>query len=161
MPFAVTWRELEMLIRREVIQKEKANTLGYHLSLDSNIWHKSTFPKKRNLWTWRTDLWLPRGESREGLGWTGNLGLLEANYCIWSGKAMGILLHSTGKHNESFAMQHDGGHCVKENAFLCMDNGLIYSIAEFDGTLYIKYNKKIYGTKQECPPSSLLFNMVL
>ena len=23
-----------------------------------------------------------------GSGWTGNLGLVDANYCIWSGKAM-------------------------------------------------------------------------
>ena len=25
---------------------------------------------------------------REGTGWTGNLGLIDANYCIWSGLAM-------------------------------------------------------------------------
>ena len=24
----------------------------------------------------------------EGVGWTGSLGLIDANYCIWSGKAM-------------------------------------------------------------------------
>ena len=24
-------------------------------------------------------------EERKGVGWTGNLGLTDANYCIWSG----------------------------------------------------------------------------
>ena len=31
--------------------------------------------------TKQTDLWLPRGR-REGVGWTGNLGLVDANYYI-------------------------------------------------------------------------------
>ena len=31
---------------------------------------KLVFPQKRKSWTWRTDLWLPRGKGREwdGLG---------------------------------------------------------------------------------------------
>lgn len=33
---------------------------------------------------WRTDLWLPTGR-RERVGWTGNLGLVDANYGIWRG----------------------------------------------------------------------------
>ena len=24
----------------------------------------------------------------EGMGWTGNLGLIDANYCLWNGQAM-------------------------------------------------------------------------
>ena len=28
-----------------------------------------------------------KGEG-EGVGWTGNMGLVDANYCIWSGEAM-------------------------------------------------------------------------
>ena len=28
-----------------------------------------------------------KGE-REGVGWTGSLGLVDAKYCMWSGKAM-------------------------------------------------------------------------
>ena len=28
-----------------------------------------------------------KGEG-EGVGWTGRLGLVDANYCIWSGQAM-------------------------------------------------------------------------
>ena len=45
--------------------KRKTNTICYHLYLQSNIWHKWTFPQKRKSWTWRTDLWLPRGRGRD------------------------------------------------------------------------------------------------
>ena len=31
--------------------------------------------------TWKTDLWLPRGRG-EGVGWTGSLELINANYFI-------------------------------------------------------------------------------
>ena len=40
MPFAVTWMELETLILSEVSQKEKDNTICYHLYLESDIRHK-------------------------------------------------------------------------------------------------------------------------
>ena len=59
--FAATWMELEMLILSEVSQKEKDK----YFYLESNIWHKETFPQKRKSWTWRIDLWLPRGKRKE------------------------------------------------------------------------------------------------
>ena len=31
----------------------------------------------------------------EAMGWTGSLGLVDANYCIWSGISNEILLYST------------------------------------------------------------------
>ena len=34
--------------------------------------------------TWKTDLWLPR-EEQKGVGWTGSLGSVEANYYIYNG----------------------------------------------------------------------------
>ena len=70
MPFAATWIKLENFILSEIIRKRKKNTIYYHLYPESNIWHKCNFPQKRNSWTWRTDLWLPRGRGREcdGLG---------------------------------------------------------------------------------------------
>ena len=40
MPFAATWMELETLILSEISQKEKDNTICYHLYLESNIRHK-------------------------------------------------------------------------------------------------------------------------
>ena len=36
-----------------------------------------------------------KGEG-EGVGWTGNLGLIDANYCLWNGISHEILLYSTG-----------------------------------------------------------------
>ena len=70
MLFAATWMELEILILSELSQKEKHKYHMYHLYLESNIWHKWTFPQKRKSQTWRIDLWLPRGRGREweGLG---------------------------------------------------------------------------------------------
>ena len=64
MPFAGTWMELETLVLSEVSQKEKDKyQIVSLIYLESNIWHKGTFPQKRT-WTWRIDLWLPREEGR-------------------------------------------------------------------------------------------------
>ena len=90
MPFSATWMELETLILSEV---RKTNTIWYHLYLESNIWHKWTFPQKRNSRTWRTDLWLPKGRGREwdGLGvWVSRGKLLHLEWI-----SNEILLYST------------------------------------------------------------------
>ena len=64
-PLAATWMELETLILSEVSQKEKDKYHNDITYLESNIWHKWTFPQRRKSWTWRIDLWLPRGRGRE------------------------------------------------------------------------------------------------
>ena len=55
-------------------------------------------------WTWRTDLWLPRG--RGGSGMDRSWGLVEANYSMWSGLAMRSCCIAQG--NVSIVMRHDG-----------------------------------------------------
>ena len=66
MPFAAKWMELETLILSEVSQKEKDK---YHMI--SHIWNQiygtnePIYRKETNLWTLRTDLWLPRERGRE------------------------------------------------------------------------------------------------
>ena len=68
MPFASTWMELETLTINEVKQKEKDK---YHMiSLISGIQYTAQIKLsiEKNLWTWRTDLWLPDGREWEGLG---------------------------------------------------------------------------------------------
>jgi len=62
-------------------------TLNHNWYLESNIQHKQSFPQKRKSWTWKIDLWLPRGRG-EGMGWMGSLGLIDADYCLWNGLAM-------------------------------------------------------------------------
>ena len=52
----------------QFLGSEHDRTIWYHLYLESNMWHKRTFPQKRKSWTWRTDLWLPRGREWEGVG---------------------------------------------------------------------------------------------
>ena len=74
--------QLEILILREVSQKEKDKYHMNHLFVESKygtdepIYKTETYSS-----TWRTDLWLPR-RSEEGLGGTGSLGLIDANYDI-------------------------------------------------------------------------------
>ena len=68
MPSAATCMELEILILSEVSPKEKGKyhmISPNHLYLESNICHKWTFPKNRNSWTRKIDLWLLRGRERE------------------------------------------------------------------------------------------------
>ena len=63
MPFAATWMELETFIVSEVRKR--------HHMIFTYIWnliHGTNEPfyrKETNSWTWRTDLWLPRGKGRE------------------------------------------------------------------------------------------------
>ena len=64
MPFVAAWMEPETLILSEVSQKEKENTIWCHLYLESNIWHKWIFPKKRKSWTWITNLFWEFGINR-------------------------------------------------------------------------------------------------
>ena len=76
MPFAATWMELETHTKWS--QKEKENTIWYHLLLESNIQHKWTYLQKRNK---LMDL-------KNRVGWNGSLELVDANYCLWNGLAM-------------------------------------------------------------------------
>ena len=45
--------------------ERETNTIWYHLLMESYIWHKLIYLHERNSWTWRTDLWLPRGRDWE------------------------------------------------------------------------------------------------
>ena len=48
------------------------------------------------------------GGCREGVGWMGSLGLVDANYYLeWISNE--ILLYSTGNYIHSLMMEHDGG----------------------------------------------------
>ena len=82
MAFAATWMKLETLILSELSQKEKDR--HHMLSLTCLKYGTNGLSTKRKRsWTCRTDLSLPGG-----VGWIGNLGLVDENACIWSGWAM-------------------------------------------------------------------------
>ena len=69
MPFAATWMELEILVLSEVSQKEKDK---YHmLSFTYEIYgtNEPIYRKEKNSWTWRRDLWLPRGRGGSEMNW--------------------------------------------------------------------------------------------
>ena len=77
--------ELETLMLSEVSQKEKDE---YHMiSLISGIVYMAqmNLSQKRNkLVDLENRFVVAKGEG-EGVGWTGSLGLVDANYSIWSG----------------------------------------------------------------------------
>ena len=78
MPFAATWMELETVILSEVSQKEKDK---YHMiSLISGIYYTAqmNLSTEKKLMDLQNRLVVAKGE-REGVGWTGKLGLVDAN----------------------------------------------------------------------------------
>ena len=82
MPFAATWIQLEIII---LSQKERNKYHMISLICGSNIGHKLSYlQNKSKSQTGREDLWLPGQE----VGWTGSLGLVDANYYVWNGQAM-------------------------------------------------------------------------
>ena len=86
-PFAATRMELETLILSEVSQKEKDNNHMIPLIPGSNIRHKRTYLQKRNK-LMDMEIRLVAAKPQRGgerVLWTGSLGLVDANYCIWSG----------------------------------------------------------------------------
>ena len=84
MPFSATWMELETLILSKVIQKEKDK---YHMiSLVSGTYNMaqvnlSTEKKIMDL----ENRFVVGEEEGEGVGWIGDLGLIDADYCQWTG----------------------------------------------------------------------------
>ena len=80
MPFAAAWKNLEMITLSEVRQR-KANTIWYHLYVESKIGHKWIYSWNKNRLTdMENRLVIAKGD---GLGgWIGSLRLIDTNYCI-------------------------------------------------------------------------------
>ena len=80
MPFAATWLKLEILTLSEMSEKERQ--IPYDITYMWNLKYGTNAPIFRTeTLTLRTDLWLSKGRG-EGVGWTGSLGLVDANYYI-------------------------------------------------------------------------------
>ena len=81
-PFVATWMQAEILILSEASQKEKDK---YHMT--SHIWnliYGTNEPFHRKLMDLENRPVVSKGEE-EGLGGTGNLGSVDANYCLRTG----------------------------------------------------------------------------
>ena len=87
MPCAATWMELETLILSEVSQKEKDKR--HMISLMSGIEYMAQrkLSTGKRLMDLENRLAVAKGEW-EGVGVTGNLGLMDADYCLWNGLAV-------------------------------------------------------------------------
>ena len=70
------------------------------------------------------------------MGWLGSLGLVNANYYIWNGQAIGS--YSTGNYVQSLGVEYDGRWYAKINMCVCvcvyMAGSLCYA-AKIDTTL--------------------------
>ena len=70
--------ELDILILSEV-KSERERQIPYDITDISNLKYgtdDAIYRKETNSWTWRIELWLPRGR--------GSLGLVDINCFIWN-----------------------------------------------------------------------------
>ena len=84
-PFAATWMELETLELKEESRKEKDI-----YRMISHIWilvYGTNEPFHRKETRGLENRFVVAKEEGEGVGWTGSLGLIDADYCLWNGWA--------------------------------------------------------------------------
>ena len=84
MPFAATRMELETLILSKVLERERQIPRGIAY-VETKIWHKLTYTQSSNGLTDMENRLVVAKRKGEGVGGTGNLGLIDANYCLWNG----------------------------------------------------------------------------
>ena len=82
MPFAATWMELETLILRK---SEREKQIPYDITYIWNLIYGTNEPFYRKETHGLGEQTCGCQGEGEGVGWTGNLGLIDANYCIWNG----------------------------------------------------------------------------
>ena len=82
MPFAATWMELETIILSEV-KSERERQIPHDITYIWNLTYGTNEPfhRKENHGLGEQ---VAKGEG-EGVGWTGSLGFIDANYCLWNG----------------------------------------------------------------------------
>ena len=82
-PFAATWMELEIHTKLSKSEKERQipHDITYIWNLNIRQMNLSTEQKLVDL---KNRLVVAKGE-REAVGWTGSLGLVDANSSTWSG----------------------------------------------------------------------------
>ena len=81
MPFATMWMELETLILSEVIQKEKDEYCVIPFLSGIKYTVQMNLSTEKKIMDMENRLVVAEGE---GVRWTWNLGLIDANYCLWN-----------------------------------------------------------------------------
>ena len=81
MPFAATRMELETHTKRSKSERQIPHDITYIWNL---IYAQMNLSTEKKLMDLENRLVVAKGEG-EGVGWTGNLGLTDANYCLWNG----------------------------------------------------------------------------
>ena len=84
MSFAATGMELETLILSEISQREKDKYRMISLISGIQYMAQINLSTEKKLMDLENRLMIAKGEG-EGVGWTGSLGLIDANYCLWNG----------------------------------------------------------------------------
>ena len=103
MPFAATWMDLEIIILSEVRERKILYNITY-------MWNYKIFTVWKQ--THRNgELVLPR--VRVGKGWTGSLGLSDANCYTQDGKQQGPIVQHRGLYSIP-CNNNNGKECEKE-----------------------------------------------
>ena len=82
MPFAASWMELETLILSEMGQKDKDKYRMMSHICNLVYGTNETFCRKQTKLVDLENRTVVAKTEAEGVGWTGSLGLINANYCI-------------------------------------------------------------------------------
>ena len=84
MPFSAKWMQLEILILGEISQKEKDKYHMISFIPGISCMAQMNLSIKKKLTNLENRLVVAEGEGEEE-GWTGNLGLIDTNSCLWNG----------------------------------------------------------------------------
>ena len=98
MPFAATWKDLEIVIISEASQR-KTNIICYHLYIWNLKYDTNVLIYETDSQTQRTDLWLTRGWGSEGgMDWKRGISRCNLLYTEWINNK--VLLYSTGNYSQ-------------------------------------------------------------
>ena len=107
MPFAAMQMDLENIVISEISQT-KADTVWYHLYVESKIWHKWNYLWNRNRLTdIENRLVVAKGEmGRGGIEWEFGVSTCKLLYIEWINNK--VLLYNTGNYTQYPVINHNG-----------------------------------------------------
>ena len=99
----------------ELSKSERERQITYDITyLESNIWHKGTFPQKRKSNALGEETCgCQGGGGGSGMDWEFGISRCKLLHLQWIGNES--LLCSTGNCIQSLEMENDGGYCEKKN----------------------------------------------